>query len=93
MAKRNLFEELKRGLEDIRDRPDTLKRYKFKAIDIKSVRKQFEMSQSEMAMFLGISVDTLQNWEQGRRTPQGAAQTLLRVMQNEPTAVMRALHP
>ncbi len=93
MAKRNLFEELKRGLEDIRDRPDTLKRYKFKAIDIKVVRKQFEMSQSEMAMFLGISVDTLQNWEQGRRTPQGAAQTLLRVMQNEPTAVMRALHP
>ncbi len=93
MAKRNLFEELKRGLEDIRDRPDTLKRYKFKAIDIKAVRKQFEMSQSEMAMFLGISVDTLQNWEQGRRTPQGAAQTLLRVMQNEPTAVMRALHP
>ncbi len=93
MAKRNLFEELKRGLEDIRDRPDTLRRYKFKAVDIKAVRKEFEMSQSDMAMFLSISIDTLQNWEQGRRTPRGAAQTLLRVMQNEPTAVMRALHP
>jgi len=92
MAKRNLFEEIKSGLEQIRDNPESLKRYKFQAVDIRDVRKQFEMSQSEMAMFLGISIDTLQNWEQGRRTPRGAAHTLLRVMQSEPEAVMRALH-
>ncbi len=92
MTKRNLFEEIKSGLELIRDNPESLKRYKFKAVDIRAVREQFEMSQSEMAMFLSISIDTLQNWEQERRTPDGAAHTLLRVMQSEPDAVMRALH-
>ncbi len=50
------------------------------------------MSQSQMALFLNVSARTLQNWEQGRREPTGAARTLLRVMQKEPKAVKRALH-
>lgn len=91
-TKRNLFEELKSGLEDLRDRPQTLRRQSFSPPDIRKVRTLFGMSQSQMAVFLNVSVRTLQNWEQGRRGPTGPAQTLLRIMQKEPEAVKRALH-
>ena len=49
------------------------------------------LSQAQMAAFLNVSKRTLENWEQGRRDPTGAAQTLLRVMEHEPEAVKRAL--
>jgi DNA-binding transcriptional regulator YiaG len=91
-SRRNLFEELKVGLEEIRDKPDTLRRHTFMPVDIRKARENFEMSQSQMAVFLNVSVRTLQNWEQGRRGPTGPAQTLLRIMQKEPEAVKRALH-
>jgi putative transcriptional regulator len=90
--KRNLFEELKDGLEEIRDRPESLRRHTFTPPDIRKVREIFGLSQAQMALFLSVSVRTLQNWEQGRRGPTGAAHTLLRVMQKEPEAVKRALH-
>jgi DNA-binding transcriptional regulator YiaG len=92
-TRRNLFKELKAGLEEIRDRPETLRRTTFAPLDIRKARQNFNLSQSEMAVFLNVSVRTLQNWEQGRRGPTGPAQTLLRVMQKEPEAVKRALHP
>ena len=59
--------------------------------DVKSIRKQFGLSQSQMATFLNVSKRTLENWEQGRRSPTGSAQTLLRIMEREPRAVKRAL--
>ncbi|MCH8135439.1 MAG: helix-turn-helix domain-containing protein [Proteobacteria bacterium] len=90
--KRNLFEELREGLEEIRDKPESLRRYVFTPPDVSKVRKDFGMTQSQMALFLNVSARTLQNWEQGRREPTGAARTLLRVMQKEPKAVKRALH-
>ena len=90
--KRNLYNELREGLEEIRDQPESLRRHTFLPPDVRKVRKVFGMSQSQMALFLNVSVRTLQNWEQGRRGPTGAAHTLLRVMQEEPAAVKRALH-
>ena len=48
------------------------------------VRAQSGMSQAEFATLLGVSTRTLQEWEQGRREPTGAAQTLLRVAANHP---------
>jgi putative transcriptional regulator len=93
MAKnRNLFKELRDGLEEIRDKPESLRRHSFTPPDIREVRNIFDMSQSQMAIFLNVSVRTLQNWEQGRRGPTGPARTLLHVMQKEPEAVKRALH-
>ena len=91
-SRRNLFEELKVGLKEIRDKPDTLRRHTFMPVDIRKARENFGMSQSQMAVFLNVSIRTLQNWEQGRRGPTGPAQTLLRIMQKEPEAVKRALH-
>ena len=90
--KRKVFDEIREGLEAIRDNPDALRRHELTAPDVKAIRQAFGLSQSQMAVFLDVSKRTLQNWEQGRRGPTGPAQTLLRVMQKEPEAVKRALH-
>ena len=92
MSKRDIGAEIVAGLKEFRDRPESLKRYEFAPADVKSVREQFEMSQKQFADFLMISVRTLQKWEQGQRNPAGAAQALLRIMELEPDAVLRALH-
>ena len=92
MIKRNLFEEIKEGLEAIRDNPDALTRHELSAPDIKAIRDKFQLSQSQMATYLGVKTKTLQNWEQGVRRPTASAQTLLRVLEKEPDAVMRALY-
>lgn len=54
-------------------------------------RARLGMSQREFAAMLGVSVRTLQEWEQGRREPSGAARTLLKVAACEPRAVLNAL--
>lgn len=92
MVDRNLFEEIKEGLEAVRDNADALTRHDLSAPDIKAIRDNFQLSQSQMAAYLGVKKKTLQNWEQGVRKPTASAQTLLRVMEKEPEAVMRALY-
>ena len=49
-----------------------------------SARKSVKMTQKEFARLLNVSVDSIQDWEQGRRSPRGAAKTLLRVAQDHP---------
>jgi len=53
-------------------------------------RNRVGMSQSEFAKLLGVSVRTLQDWEQGRREPSGATKTLLRIASQNPEAVKAA---
>jgi putative transcriptional regulator len=59
--------------------------------DVAKIRDQLGLSQDRMASLMGISVGTLRNWEQGRRTPQGPARTLLRVAAKHPGAVLDAV--
>lgn len=60
--------------------------------DIKTIRnKKLHMSQENFAAMLGVSVRTLQEWEQGRRKPSGAAKSLLKVASYAPEIVLRAL--
>lgn len=92
LRERDIGAEVIAGLREIRDRPKTLSRTKLGPLDVKAIRERFGMSQSQFSLFLCISVRTLQKWEQGQRSPDGAANTLLRIMQREPEAVMRALH-
>ena len=65
--------------------------FEYKPADIKGIREKLGKSQSEFALMIGVSVSTLQNWEQGRRSPRGPARALLRVAENNPKAVTDAL--
>jgi putative transcriptional regulator len=56
--------------------------------DVAALRAQFKLSQAKFATLLGISVNTLQNWEQGRRAPEGPARVLLRVAATHPEALL-----
>ncbi len=49
-----------------------------------SARKSVNLTQREFAKLLNVSIDTVQDWEQGRRSPRGAAKTLLKIAQNHP---------
>ena len=64
----------------------------FKPTDVKQIRAQLGQSQEEFALMIGVSVATLRNWEQGRRTPDGPALALLRATAKNPRAVAEALH-
>ena len=60
-------------------------------VDVAAIRKRLGLSQGEFAARFGFKLDALQNWEQGRRRPDGAARAFLRVIEKEPAAVRRAL--
>ncbi len=49
-----------------------------------SARRSVDLTQREFAKLLNVSIDTVQDWEQGRRSPRGAAKTLLKVVQSHP---------
>ncbi|MBZ0167953.1 Antitoxin igA-2 [Candidatus Methylomirabilis lanthanidiphila] len=53
-----------------------------------SIREKTGLSQSRFAQLLGVSVRTLQEWEQGRRAPSGAARTLLMIADKNPKALL-----
>ena len=56
--------------------------------DIASIREKTGLSQLRFAQLLGVSVRTLQDWEQGRRAPSGAARTLLIVADKNPRVLL-----
>lgn len=58
---------------------------------IQKARRQLGLSQDQFANAFGVSASTLRKWEQGQRSPTGAARTLMKLIEREPAAVMRAL--
>jgi len=56
--------------------------------DIAKVRGKLGLSQSKFAAVLGISANTLQNWEQGRRSPTGSARVLLKIARSHPEVLL-----
>lgn len=91
--KKELFEELKQSLREA----NLIKRGQLKPgrvfhvnpeSSIARVRSKLGLSQSKFAAILGISADTLQNWEQGRRTPTGPAKVLLRIAAKHPEVLL-----
>ena len=55
---------------------------------VTSIREKTGLSQARFAQLLGVSVRTIQDWEQGRRAPSGAARTLLIIAQKNPRALL-----
>lgn len=82
---RNIGQEILEGLQEI-------KRGEHGRIiqipDVSEIRAKVGLSQTAFAELLGVSVRTLQDWEQGRRSPSGAARTLLMVVSKNPQAVL-----
>jgi len=93
--KEELFSQLKESIEEagkIRKglaKPSRVFRYR--PVDIKRIRNRLHVSQNQFALMIGVSKSTLQNWEQGRREPEGPAKALLRVVDKNPKAVLEAL--
>jgi putative transcriptional regulator len=63
----------------------------FEASQIVEIRYKFHATQRHFARMFGISVETLRNWEQGKRRPHGPSRALLRVAKANPEAVARTL--
>lgn len=62
-------------------------------LDVRAIRNQTGLSQSQIAKLVEVPVRTWQNWEQGRREPTGPARALLRAMRNDSKAVLTVLRP
>lgn len=92
-----LFDNLVQSLKEARDiaqgKAKASRRFKVDSPDVKAVREQTGLSQSDFAKLMRVSVKTLQNWEQHRRTPTGPAAALLKIVQANPDMVLNALHP
>jgi putative transcriptional regulator len=90
-VKDKLFKELeasvKEGGKILRSKKRPSREFKFDKPDPKLIRENLGLSQIKFAKLLGISLATLQNWEQGRRKPDGPAKILLNVAAKHPSAV------
>ena len=83
-----LVESVKEGGAILQGEADPSRQVAFEAPNVAEIREEYGLSQTKFAALLGISVRTLQNWEQGRRHPQGPARILLRVAAKHPRAVL-----
>lgn len=83
-----LLESVREGGRILRGEQEPSRRFEIKEPDVAAVRERYKLNQEQFASMLGISVKTLQNWEQGRRRPHGPARVLLRVAEEHPRAVL-----
>ena len=88
-----LVESVRQGGAILRGKAKPSRAFEIAAPDVKHIRAQYQLSQSEFAALMGISVATLRNWEQGRRAPEGPARVLLQVAAKHPDAVWDVVQP
>ena len=87
----NLIKSVRQAGKIKRGKMKPSRAFQFDPADIKGIRKRLNKSQAEFALMIGVSTSTLQNWEQGRRRPEGPAQALLKIAAERPDAVIEAL--
>ena len=94
--KPKMFEELVESVREggaiLRGQKKASRRFEAGSSGIRAIRERTSLSQSEFARLIGVSVKTLQNWEQDRRRPTGPAATLLRIIAHEPRLAVKAIH-
>ncbi|KEQ17569.1 helix-turn-helix domain-containing protein [Endozoicomonas numazuensis] len=88
MSERDIGQEILDGIEEIKAFKSGEGKLKTSILSepspAKEIRKKLQLSQSAFAGFMGVSIRTIQDWEQGRRTPQGPAKALLRIAEQCP---------
>lgn len=87
MKKRDIGQEILEGVKAIKEGKG--RRFKVELpSDVKKIREGLNLSQSAFAALMGVSIKTLQEWEQGRRKPSGPASALLRIANRHPEALL-----
>ena len=89
------YTDIKEGLDDAiahaKGKKAKAKEHRIEALDVKAIREKTGMSQQRFCATFGISIGTLRHWEQGARSPRGPARVLLRVVERNPKAVIKAI--
>ena len=85
---RDIGQEILKGIRDIKT-GHISRRYTPGSYPIVRAREKSGLSQAKFAGLLGVSVRTLQDWEQGRREPNAAAKTLIKVAELHPTVLRK----
>ena len=92
MTERDIGQEILEGLQDIKAfkaGKKTLRTHTLKEpAPVRVIRARLKLSQSAFAGLMGVSVRTVQDWEQGRRKPSGSAVALLRIAEQKPDVFM-----
>ncbi len=93
---RNIGKEVLQGLKEIKAWQKGKKNLKVTKItlpdakDVAHIREDLGLSQQAFASFMGVSIATIRNWEQGRRSPHGPARSLLLIARKVPGAFRKA---
>jgi putative transcriptional regulator len=89
------FDSIKQGLREAiahqRGKAKGVRTYEPSEIDVQALRRRIGLTQEDFAAKFGISLGTLRHWERGDRKPHGPALVLLRVIEKNDRAVLRAL--
>ena len=85
-SKRNIGAELLASVLEMKARKSG-RVHRISLSDVTQARAKSGLSQSQFAQVLGVSIRTLQEWEQGRRKPSGAAQALLTIAARRPEVI------
>jgi putative transcriptional regulator len=86
-----LMESVREAKSIMRGDQEPARRFVYETPDAKQIRAEFGLTQEDFAAMIGVSIRTLQNWEQGRRKPEGPARALLIVAARRPEVVLEAL--
>jgi putative transcriptional regulator len=88
MSDRNIGQEILNGIKEIKRLKKGEIKLKVHTLNepspTKTIRKRLNLSQTTFAGLMGVSPRTIQDWEQGRRKPQGPAKSLLRIAEQHP---------
>lgn len=81
----------KEALAGIRREKGAVRETVIPRVDVGAIRRRLKMTQSEFSAAFGLSLDSVKNWEQGHRSPEGPAKVLLAVIAKNPRAVQEAI--
>jgi putative transcriptional regulator len=91
-----MFEELLGSVREagaiLRGQQKPSRRAVIRSSGVRVIRERTSLSQWEFAQLIGVSVKTLQNWEQDRRRPTGPAAALLSIIEHDPALAVKAIH-